>query len=99
MAKTTLMLSAVARECIRYQPHPSEKSDGHLAWSVCGGNGEMKEETQGSFPSKLTVQQLITYIGRTFTDEKVVELQHPLKCTEIIKTNSKDFSVREKCRC
>lgn len=55
----------------------------------------MKEETRGSFPSKLTVQQLITCIGRTFTDEKVVELQHPLQCTEIIKTNGKDFSVRE----
>lgn len=75
-------------------PHPSKKFDGHLAWSLCGGNGAMKEETQGSLPSQLIVQQLIKYTSRVFSDKKVVELQYPLKSTEMVKTNSKNFSVR-----
>lgn len=49
---------------------------------------------------KFTVQWLITYIGlfHTFSDEKAVELQQPLKGPPIVKANSKDFSGREKCQ-
>ena len=49
---------------------------------------------------KFTVQWLITYIGlfHTFSDEKAVELQQPLKGPPIVKAKSKDFSGREKCQ-
>lgn len=57
----------------------------------------MKKETQGGLPSQLTVQQLIKYTSRVFSDKKVVELQYPLKSTEMVKTASKNFSVREEC--
>ena len=56
----------------------------------------MKEETQGSLPSQFIVQQLIKYTSRVFSDKKV-ELQYPLKSTEMVKTNSKSFSGREEC--
>lgn len=78
--------------------HQTRAIDGPPSRSLCSGNGAMKGETQGSFPSKLTIQRLTAYAGRTFSDN-TVELQPPLKCTEMVRTNSEDFSVREKCHC
>lgn len=95
VARTTLMLLQWLGDTSDTSLIHPRNLMGILLGSLCGGNGTMKEETQGSLPSQLIVQQLIKYTSRVFSDEKVVELQYPLKSTEMVKTNSKNFSVRE----
>lgn len=96
-ARQTPILSIGAGECVWFQPHPTNKSDGPLSCSVLVEMEQWEKHPKAvSHLTKLTDKWLITYTERIFSDEKIAELQHPLKCAQIVKTNSKKFSVKEK---